>query len=250
MMAGTFESEEIFHSYSPEHVPRPISWGNYKSDPGTWFYLCDFHSMVDEVPDVQEFVAILVKIHKDSMGKNSKYGFHVPTHLANIPNDNSWQISWEAWFTQAMEQMFEIEENSHGKDDELEALKKTLYEKVIPRLLRPLETGGRSIQPCLVHSDLWPGNYMPVADTNKIMIFDSCAYWVHNESDLGSWRAPRYRMGRPFFKEYQRAMGILEPQGDWDDRNALYAVYVLCWCFLNDIIRSDLYFCSPLSSFL
>ena len=31
-------------------------------------------------------------------------------------------------------------------------------------------------------------------------------------------------MGRPFLKEYQKVMGISEPQGDWDDRNALYAL--------------------------
>ena len=31
-------------------------------------------------------------------------------------------------------------------------------------------------------------------------------------------------MGRPFLKEYQRLMRISEPQGNWDDRNALYAL--------------------------
>ena len=30
--------------------------------------------------------------------------------------------------------------------------------KVIPRLLRPLETGGRQIKPSLVHGDLYSGN--------------------------------------------------------------------------------------------
>ena len=65
---------------------------------------------------------------------------------------------------------------------------------------------------------------MPDADTGEIMIFDSRAYWGHNESDLGSWRAPWYRLGRPFLKAYQKFMGISEPHGDWEDRNALYAL--------------------------
>jgi len=226
MMEGSFESESIFHHYSPDHVPKPIAWGSYKSKPSTWFYLCEFHDMVDEVPEPSEFVPIIVQIHKASMGNSpgGKYGFQVPTHLANIPNDNTWQTSWEAWFSQAMRKMFAVEEQAHGKDERLERLKKGLYEKVIPRLLRPLETGGRSIQPCLVHSDLWPGNAMLDTDTNAVIIFDSCAFWGHNEADLGSWRASRYKMGRPFFKEYQKAMGISEPQEDWDDRNALYAL--------------------------
>ncbi len=52
--------------------------------------------MIDEVPEPGDFVPIIVHIHKASMGKSQigKYGFQVPTHLANIPNDNTWQDSW------------------------------------------------------------------------------------------------------------------------------------------------------------
>ena len=120
--------------------------------------------------------------------------------------------------------MLQVEELAHGKEEELDVLTKGIFEKVIPRLLRPLETGGRSIKPCLIHSDLWPGNSMSDNYTDKIIIFDSCAFWGHYEAELGSWRAPRYKMGPIFLKEYQEVMGISEPQEDWDDRNALYAL--------------------------
>ena len=184
MMLGTFASEEAFYKYVPQNIPRPIAWGNYKSNKDMWF---------DEVPDVQQFVSIIVKIHQESAGKspNGKFGFDVPTHLANSPNDNGWETTWEAFFAKAMRRMLEYEELSHGKDDqEFEELKGKMFTNIIPRLLRPLESGGRKVTPCLIHSDLWPGNCMPDADTDEIMIFDSCAYWGHNESDLGSWRAP------------------------------------------------------------
>lgn len=225
-MEGSFESEAVLNHYAPDNVPRPVAFGQYESDPETWFFLADFFHMIDEVPEPSQFIPLIVKIHKDSMGKSpdGKYGFHVRTHLANIPNDNRWQDTWEAFFTQLMKKMFESEELSHGRDDRLEFLKKSLYTKVIPRLLRPLETGGRSIQACLVHSDVWPGNMMLDAETRKVILFDSCAFWGHNEADLGTWRAPRYKMGRPFFEEYQRSMQISEPKEDWDDRNALYAM--------------------------
>ena len=205
-------------------MPKPHAWGEYTAEPDMWFYLCDYHDMVDEVPEIDRFVSIVAHVHKESMGKEQRYGFDVPTHLANIPNDNTWQHSWESFFAQLMVRMFQIEEKAHPEDEVFEELKKDTLNKVIPRLLRPLETGGRSIQPCLIHSDLWPGNCMPDADTDEIMLFDSCAYWGHNESDLGSWRAPRYRLGKPYLREYQRLMGISEPQADWDDRNALYAM--------------------------
>ncbi|KAL9043839.1 MAG: hypothetical protein Q9214_002984, partial [Letrouitia sp. 1 TL-2023] len=204
--------------------PYPLGWGEYTSEPGMWFYLCDYHDLVDELPEIDSFVSIVAKVHRESMGQEDQYGFDVPTHLANIPNDNSWQSSWETFFANLMVRMFQVEEKAHDRDEELEELKESMLSKVIPRLLRPLETDGRSIKPCLIHSDLLPGNCMPDANTEKTIIFDSCAYWGHNESDLGSWRAPRYRLGKPYLKEYQRVMGISEPRRDWDDRNALYAV--------------------------
>jgi len=156
MMEGSFESESVFHKYSPNHVPNPIAFGSHEDDPATWFYLCEFRNMVDRLPSPVEFVPVIAEIHQASMGKspNGQYGFHVPTHLANIPNDNTWQTSWEVWFAQAMRRMFEVEEKLHGRDESLDALKGGLFEKVIPRLLGPLETDGRSIQPCLVHCEL------------------------------------------------------------------------------------------------
>lgn len=103
--------------------------------------------MVDEVPAPKALVSIISHVHRARVGKSPQgaYGFHVTTHLTNNPNDNTWQMSWEAWFQQAMCRMFEIEEKAHGKDAKLESLRQALHEKVIPRLLRSLETGRRSI---------------------------------------------------------------------------------------------------------
>lgn len=38
---------------------------------------------------------------------------------------------------------------------ELQDLAPGMFEKVIPRLLRPMETNGRSMKPSLVHGELW-----------------------------------------------------------------------------------------------
>ena len=109
-----------------------------KSNEDVWFYLAEYHDMVDELPDPRQFVSIIVKIHQESMDKSpsGKFGFDVPTHLANIPIDNDWEETWETFFTKAMKRMLELEELSHGKDDkEFEDLKEKLLTKVIPRLL-------------------------------------------------------------------------------------------------------------------
>ncbi|KFY36873.1 hypothetical protein V495_07537 [Pseudogymnoascus sp. VKM F-4514 (FW-929)] len=226
LMLGCFESEKDVYAYLPDNVPKPVAFGSYKSDPDVYFFMAEYHDMTDDLPDVQDLSALIAKLHRDSMGKspNGKYGYHVPTHLGNIANDNTWTDTWEEFFTVAMKRMLMLEEKSHGQDPELTELSKALIEKVIPRMMRPLETGGRSIQPCLVHSDIWLGNVKPDAETEVPIIFDSCAFWGHNEADLSCMRAPRYRMGRPYIREYHALMPKSEPEEDWDDRNALYAM--------------------------
>ncbi|KAL9601744.1 MAG: hypothetical protein Q9179_002766, partial [Wetmoreana sp. 5 TL-2023] len=111
---------------------------------------------------------------------NDKYGFHKTTHLA-VDNDNSWDDSWEHWYAKVLKRMLKEEERSHGPDEDLKLLTAVMFQKVVPRLLRPLETGDRQIKPCLIHSDLWPGNVKPDAVTDEPIIFDSCAFWGHNE---------------------------------------------------------------------
>jgi len=53
--------------------------------------------------------------------------------------------------------------------------------KVIPRLLRPMETGGRSIKPALVHGDLWCGNAAVDTQTDRPLIYDPASFYAHNE---------------------------------------------------------------------
>ncbi|KAL8855330.1 MAG: hypothetical protein Q9178_008019 [Gyalolechia marmorata] len=160
---------------SPSQSP-----GGHKDEPGSHFYMCDFYSMTDDLPDISKLCAVVARIHLDTMGKspNGQYGFHVTTHLAYVDNNNSWSYSWEQWYARALKRMLQEEEKSHGPDDELKALTNAMFEKVVPRLLRPLEAGGRQIKPCLVHSDLWPGNVKPDAKTDEPIIFDSVLFGV------------------------------------------------------------------------
>lgn len=183
MMEGTFASESALHSIVPEYVPKPLSWGTYKSEPDIHYYICDFVDMLDELPNAHKWGETISKLHLKSMGKspNGKFGFSVTTHLANVPVNNNWNDSWEKFWTQQMSSLLEQEETIRGSNDEFGMLKSALYEQVIPRLLRPLETGGRRIEPCLIHSDLWPGNIKPRMDVDELCMFDACAYWGHNE---------------------------------------------------------------------
>lgn len=80
--------------------------------------------------------------------------------------------------------MLAMEEEARGPSEELQELSKDLLGKVIPRLLRPLETQGRTIKPSLLHGDLWIGNVATNKATGQPVIFDSSAYYGHHECEF------------------------------------------------------------------
>ncbi|KZL79516.1 hypothetical protein CI238_05842, partial [Colletotrichum incanum] len=226
MMRGTFEAEQALYTFAPEHVPKPIGWGTYSADADTHFYLCEFVEMYDDLPSARGWATAVSDLHMSSMGKSptQQFGFHVPTHLANVPVDNTWNPSWEAFWKQQMKSLFDQDERIHGPDEQLAALKTTFLDKAIPRYLGPLERNGRSIKPCLIHSDLWPGNIKPKTSSDELCMFDACSYWGHNEADLGICRNPRYKLGPPCIREYLKRVPVSEPAADFDCRNAVYAM--------------------------
>ncbi|KAI9375236.1 Fructosamine kinase-domain-containing protein [Aspergillus egyptiacus] len=209
MVKGTFEAEQALYTFVPRYVPKPLAYGTYIGDPGTHFYLCEYVEMYDDHPSPREWAAAVSTLHLNSMGKSptGQFGFHVQTHLAN-----------------QMKSIFVQDERDHQLDEELELLKSAYLEKIIPKYLGPLETKGRSIKPCLVHSDLWPGNIKPRASSDELCMFDACAYWGHNEAELAICRNRRYNLGPPCIREYLKRVPISEPKADFDRRNAVYAI--------------------------
>ncbi|RYO97455.1 hypothetical protein DL764_007305 [Monosporascus ibericus] len=117
-----------------------------------------------------------------------------------------------------------IPDNERGKDSELEEVAEHFIQKVIPRLLRPLQTGGRIIKPTLCHGDLWDGNIQIDVETKQPILFDSCCFYGHNEMDLQCMGDPRYALSMEFIDMYKNEVGASEPQEDFYDRHDLYAI--------------------------
>lgn len=104
MMKGAFEAELALYTFVPERVPRPLAWGTYAGDPSTHFYMCEFMELRDKLPSASQWAAAVSTLHLKSMGKSpsGQFGFHVNTHLANVPVDNTWNSSWEMFWAQHM----------------------------------------------------------------------------------------------------------------------------------------------------
>lgn len=52
MVEGEFESMKVLHAVTPKFAPKPVSWGTFKSNPDLHFFLCDFHDMDNELPEL------------------------------------------------------------------------------------------------------------------------------------------------------------------------------------------------------
>ena len=184
MAISEFESLKAIHAVVPDFVPKPVAWGKYETVPDTYFLLFEFVDFSGEMPEPEEFTKRLAQLHTQSQSPTGKFGFHVTTYAGNLPQYVEWEDSWEVFFTKSLRHAIDLEIKAKGPHPELDILLPILFDKVIPRLLRPLESDGRSIKPSLVHGDLWFANSGVDAETGTSMIFDACCFYAHNECKL------------------------------------------------------------------
>ncbi|KAK8012239.1 hypothetical protein PG991_009614 [Apiospora marii] len=183
MVEGEFTSMKAIHTLLPDFAPAPIAHGTYELVPDTHFFLCEFRDMVEDMPEPRNFATQLAALHQISQSPNGKFGFHTTTYSGNLPQFTDWEDSWEVFFTKNLKQALDLERQAKGPDPELDSILPTLFDVVIPRLLRPLESKGRSVKPCLVHGDLWYANSGIDAATGQCLVFDACCFYAHNECE-------------------------------------------------------------------
>ncbi|KAI9644446.1 hypothetical protein NHQ30_006467 [Ciborinia camelliae] len=224
MVKGEHEGTKAINAVIPKNMPRAIAHGTYAKDSNRHFLLNEFHEMKDEMPSAEQFVSVISELHQKSISPTGKFGFHCTTHAGNHSLNTAWCDSWEEFFSRQLREEVEWERSVQGQNDEMDQLLEAMFDKVIPRLLKPLQSGGRSIKPSLCHGDLWHGNVGVDMVTDEPILYDPCAVYAHNEYDMQSWREARYRTNRHHQTAYHKIVEISKPIEDRDDRNALYAL--------------------------
>ena len=260
MLQGEYESMKALHTISPDFVPYPLGYGTYESDKDMHFFMCDFIDVANKLPEKRRFCSKLADLHRRSQhmpqyglesstprtdqegevihGKGERrFGFPITTYNAKLPQNNTWSPSWESFYLTQMRQLFDLEREAQGPSPELDSILPLFYDRVIPRLLRPLETGGRTLLPALIHGDLWHSNVAvskslalqsqsdhTTIEAEEPLIFDASAFYAHNEAELGMWRPQRYLLRTDYVEEYFRHFPPSSPAEDWEDRNLLYSL--------------------------
>ena len=183
MFEGECEGIRAIYDAVPGFCPRAVGTGMYESEPGVYFLLQRFVDMIEEPPDPETLPEKLAEMHKNGEASDGMYGFHVPTTAGLLPIHVAKGRSWEDYFTRYIKYCLLAEQLAQGPpgDPEYKRLTTIFLERIIPRLLRPLETGGREIQPRLIHTDIWHGNTGIDNDDGRPVIFDPCPEFGHNE---------------------------------------------------------------------
>ncbi|KAL5404483.1 hypothetical protein PMIN03_009123 [Paraphaeosphaeria minitans] len=225
MFEGEFESMKLINQTVPEYAPKPLAWGKC-SKPNQHFILFEFHGLQKGPPSVARFTNAVVQLHSRSLGASptGKFGFHMNTYNGTLEQTNDWTDSWESFYIRGMQQMLKLDRKARGPSAELEKLSGPFLEKVIPRLLRPLQTKGRNITPVLIHGDLWLGNVSVQDQSGEPLMFDASAFWGHNEYELPSIRLLENDWAKECMRSYHDHIPVSEPVDDWDARSRLYAM--------------------------
>lgn len=219
MIKADFESLKALHSVSAVLAPQPYNWGQYKSDRTCHFMLVEFREIDKQPAAPLPFVHRVAQLHENSVSPTDKFGFHMKTMVGPIPQRNDgWSDLWEEIFGNLLGDLLDLDREKNDPWPGLEHIKHLIKTRVIPRLLRPLQSNGRSIKPCLVHGDLWDWNTATDAQTGEPFIFDPISFYAHNEYETGNWRAPRHRLSDSLYvQQYQQVFPASEP-GAYDRR--------------------------------
>ncbi|KAI1339149.1 Fructosamine kinase-domain-containing protein [Xylariaceae sp. FL0016] len=227
---GEHFSATIISSSAPEYGPNPVGKGMYLDESGvpTFFYIQMFHEMDTQTPpDPAGMAATMAQLHRKAISPNGKFGYPIVTGRGTTSRTEHWSETWADQFTYLLKDLLELDKQVNGSWPELEAASDQLIRGVIPRLLGALQSDGRTIDPVLVHGDLWEGNVATDIETGNVIIFDfdECMY-AHNEIEMGTWRCRwATHFNSPMYTQaYQEEIGPSEPMEEFDDRNRIYAI--------------------------
>ncbi len=113
--------------------------------------------IIEQPASPTKLAAGLANLHKQSASPTGKFGFHMATCHAKIAQAiNTWEDSWCALYTRHLGHVMNLA-RPILQWPEFDIVCKLTLEKVIPRLLLPLQSEGRVLKPCLIHGDCWDG---------------------------------------------------------------------------------------------
>lgn len=157
----------------------------------------------------------LAQLHQNST--SDKYGFYSDNWLGETVQKNDWKENWTDFFIENR-YLFQIE--LLRKRGLLSTEMKELSQKVLKTIPDLLEESQEA--PCLIHGDLWSGNYFS-DETGSAVIIDPAVSYCHREMELGMLELFG-NVASEFYRAYESVYPL---QSGWKQRVKLYVLYHL-----------------------
>ena len=140
MMEGEFYAMTELYKTIPTNIPKPIAHGQFKrQSPPTYFFLCEFVEMSNDVPDPSRLCSTIANLHKVSVSPTGKFGSSIRTCNGRTPQATEWDSSWTSFFGKMMKYVIEQDFKTNGIWPEMELIGLKIVNLVIPKLIGALE---------------------------------------------------------------------------------------------------------------
>lgn len=164
----------------------------------------------------EDFGRRFAEMHKFT---SDQFGFYENNYIGstlqiNIPQHNEANNWTEFYFNKRILFQYELAVKNGYGDSTLKSLIKKLENK-IQEILK-----GSDEPPCLLHGDLWGGNYI-VDEKGEACLIDPAVYYGHREADLAMTK-----LFGGFSSEFYKAYNEFYPLPDgYDYRENIYKLY-------------------------
>lgn len=161
------------------------------------------------------FGAGLAELHRAGMG--DRFGFQIDNYIGATPQINTWDDDWVSFFRRhRLGFQLDLARRGGASDRTLDELGDRLLDRLGEWLDLPDEP------PCLIHGDLWGGNYLVDTDGRAVLV-DPAVYYAHREAELAMTRLFG-GFDSDFYAAYEEAWPL--PPGT-RERQQIYSLYHL-----------------------
>ncbi|MBK3518952.1 fructosamine kinase family protein [Carboxylicivirga marina] len=160
----------------------------------------------------QSFGEAFANLHRHT---NTSFGFYEDNFIGSTPQINTLSDNWiDFYFAHRLLYQYKLAENNGYTDKEFQKAF-ALIEKGIHKILN-----GSEELPCLLHGDLWGGNYLANKRGDAVLI-DPAVYYGHREADLAMTKL----FGGFHTDFYNSYINSYPLQEGYEDRENIYLLY-------------------------
>lgn len=151
--------------------------------------------------------------------QSDKYGFYENNYIGvtpqmNIPTEAESKDWVSFYFNKRLLYQYKRAEQNHLVTKEMKRCFLNLERIIDPLLSDAIEP------PCLIHGDLWAGNFV-AAQPNRPVLIDPAVYYGHREAELAMTRLFG-GFSEDFYTSYQKEYPLAP---GWEQREDLYKLY-------------------------